>query len=592
MAVALDLDLSLNHLSRVRAELFDYRDKWYDIGIEFGLPKDKLEDIKQKASNKDACECLLRMLIEWLKAKELNPSWRNVSQVVQKHSLKKFLATEKTKNQPMPSLNHDQPDGSMKVHGPMVEPLEETDGTHIVHRDQVDGVADDPLSPDDLAKVRMELVQVQTKWYDIGLDLGLPVNILETIKQESQDITECLRSMLLEWLKMTALKPNWKKLIDVLQNKVINEGALAVAIENKYGVNQISQSPTLELTSSPSGAESQSSIPAQSVQINWKTGPKAPTALDLDSCAVKGNSVYYYCNTSNDIFKFNTEREEWSAVSPMCPQKSLTLVVIEGMLCAVGGEDVQEQQQQQTMDQENDSDKRSPIRGLMSKGPFKHWAEYFPQLTTQRSYVAAAYTQGVLIIAGGVTQSPHDDKTMNTQLVEILDVNKKQWYTTCNLPYPIRRPSIVTCGSDIFISGIYDNQVYTTSLTSLLLNASKITENDQTTDTDHESVWQLTTACPTSNVYLAELDGKPITIGGLESENRYSKEIHIYDKDSDVWNSIGEVSHPQRFSQVAVLAEDKLVLAVGWTMDGFVDTVEIGTIERSQDSESQLKACS
>ena len=269
----------------------------------------------------------------------------------------------------------------------------------------------------------------------------------------------------------------------------------------------------------------------------------------------------------------------------MCPQKSLALVVVEGILCAVGGEDIQEEH---NADQENENDKRSPIRSLMSKGKFKHWAEYIPQLTTQRSHVAAVYMQGVLIIAGGVIQSPHGDSTTNTQLVEILDINKKQWYTTCNLPYSIRRPSIITCGTDVFISGAYDNKVYTTSLTSLLLNASRHAENCPPTDADQESIWKPIAACPTSNVYLAELDGKPIAVGGLESENSYSKEIYMYDRDKDkeVWNSIGEVSKPQRFSQVAVLAEDKIVLAVGWTPEGFVDTVEIGTIDRSQEMES------
>lgn len=84
MAVALDLDLSIKHLSRVRAELFDYRDKWYDIGVEFGLPRDKLDNIKEQASNKDARECLLRMLIEWLRAQELKPSWTKVSHAVEK----------------------------------------------------------------------------------------------------------------------------------------------------------------------------------------------------------------------------------------------------------------------------------------------------------------------------------------------------------------------------------------------------------------------------------------------------------------------------------------------------------------------------
>ena len=591
MAVALDLDLSLSHLSRVRAEVFDYRDQWYKIGIEFGLQRDKLDNIKQQVSNQDARECLLRMLIEWLRSKDLQPRWRKVSQVVQKYSLEKILAAEKKKITSIPSADPNQPDGSMQVYLPSMQPLEETDGVYIAHQNQVNGLSDEPLLLDDLSKVRTELFEVQTKWYDIGLDLGLPVSTLETIKQECQDIPECLRKMIQEWLKMIDPQPSWRKLIDVLQNKVINEGALAVAIAEKYGIIPRASSPTVELGSptppsiqpnSPA-AQSQSSLPAQNLQINWKIGPKAPTTFDFDSCAVKGNSIYYYCTTLNGIFKFNAEKEEWSTVHPVCPQKSFTVVIVEGMLCAVGGEDVEDEQ---SSEQDNVG-KRSPIRGLMSKGPFKHWTEYFPQLTTQRNYVAAVYTQGVLIIAGGIMQSSQGKESSNAQLVEILDIKNRQWYTTCNLPYSIRRPSIIICDNNVFITGAYDKQVYTTSFTSLLLNASKLADNGKVTDADQqESIWQPTIACPTSNVYLAELDGKPIAVGGLEAENSYSKEIYMYDMDKDVWNSIGEVSNPQRFSQVAVLAEDKIVLAVGWTMDGFVDTVEIGTIDRSQDSES------
>lgn len=129
--------------------------------------------------------------------------------------------------------------------------MDEIDGGHVTHYDQVDGATDDILSINDLSKVRMELVEVQTKWYDIGLDLGLPVNTLDTIQQECQDTTECLRRMLFEWLKTPTLQHSWKNLIDVLQNKVINEGALAASIAQKYGMIQTSPSPTLERTPPP-----------------------------------------------------------------------------------------------------------------------------------------------------------------------------------------------------------------------------------------------------------------------------------------------------------------------------------------------------
>ena len=317
------------------------------------------------------------------------------------------------------------------------------------------------------------------------------------------------------------------------------------------------------------------------VEIKWRKGPKAPTAFDFNSCAVKGNIVYYYCAAMNNVFEFDVDKEEWSVLSPVCPQRFFTLVIIEGMLCVVGGED--SEGAQHTTDEDH-PDKRSPIRGLMSgpEGKFKQWVEYFPRVRTLRCYVAATYMQEALIIAGGTIRLPQGEDVSNSQSVEVLYINNKQWYTACDLPYPIQRPSIVSCSNKIFINGAYDKQVYMTSLTEILLNATRQSDSNKTPDEDHSerSIWKPLTFCPTSNIYLDKLDGKLITVGGLISEDKCSKDVYTYDIDSNEWNVIGEVSVPQRFSRVSVLPEDKVILAVGWTLNHFDDTVEIGTIER------------
>lgn len=261
----------------------------------------------------------------------------------------------------------------------------------------------------------------------------------------------------------------------------------------------------------------------------------------------------------------------------MCPQKFFTLVNVDGMICAVGGEDCKEEIREQDLDGTK-SAKRSPIRGLMSESRFKHWAEYFPPLPTQRNYVAVVYTQGVLIIAGGTTNQSTGEDTRNSQSVEILDVNSKQWYTTSSLPHRIQRPSMIATSNHIFINGAYDKQVYYTSFTHLLLTATRSACSDE--PRNGEQIWKPIAPCPTSNVYLSQLDEKPIVVGGLISKGHCSKDIHMYNIDENRWLVVSEVSVPQRFSQVTVSPDNTIILAVGWTLDSFDDAIEIGNIDR------------
>ena len=268
--------LSINDLSKVRAELFEVREKWYNIGTDLGLTQDTLEKIQQNVESKDPNECLLRMLLEWLKATDLSPTWRKLSKAVQQSQVVDKAVTGSTtgeENDGMPTLNPshvpvDSGDSATFTPSPSPSQLPTPVSSNLpplptvqnlsqnplavplssLHtEDKIISPLDQPLSTDDLSKVRGELFQVQVKWYDIGLDLGLPVNTLETIRQECQDLGECLRKMILEWLKAVDLQPTWRKLVDVLQNRVINEGVLAIKITQDYNI----PSPTLSASPTP-----------------------------------------------------------------------------------------------------------------------------------------------------------------------------------------------------------------------------------------------------------------------------------------------------------------------------------------------------
>ena len=85
-----------------------------------------------------------------------------------------------------------------------------------------------PLTKKDLVKVRGLLYDVRRKWYDIGLELGIPATELDNIKiQYHNDLDDCLREVVRMWLKSCDIPPTWQALANALQAKAVNEKALA-----------------------------------------------------------------------------------------------------------------------------------------------------------------------------------------------------------------------------------------------------------------------------------------------------------------------------------------------------------------------------
>ena len=90
------------------------------------------------------------------------------------------------------------------------------------------------LCLNDLRQVLSELFPVRTKWYNIGLELAVPVETLETIKSENKDdLGACLRETLLCSLKSANPKLTWKRITEALASVLVGEGQLAKELEIK-----------------------------------------------------------------------------------------------------------------------------------------------------------------------------------------------------------------------------------------------------------------------------------------------------------------------------------------------------------------------
>ena len=90
------------------------------------------------------------------------------------------------------------------------------------------------LSVNDLGVVMEELNNVSAKWYNIGLQLGVSVGTLKTIKKQYNDPSDCLTETLTSWLQTCVPPPTWANIAEALRSSVVGEARLAADLEHKY----------------------------------------------------------------------------------------------------------------------------------------------------------------------------------------------------------------------------------------------------------------------------------------------------------------------------------------------------------------------
>ena len=93
----------------------------------------------------------------------------------------------------------------------------------------------------DLDLLTQELTGVKQKWYEIGVDLGLPSTV-ENIRSKYSDSDVCLRKMLKKRLQFTTTRRN---IVDSLRSPGVRESQLADQLEAKYCPSEFSNNNIL-----------------------------------------------------------------------------------------------------------------------------------------------------------------------------------------------------------------------------------------------------------------------------------------------------------------------------------------------------------
>ena len=97
-----------------------------------------------------------------------------------------------------------------------------SDKTYII-----DSACAGEVSVKDLCKVLRASWEARTKWYYIGLELGIDPETLNTIKGNNDNIDDRFQAMLTAWLKMVDPKPTWEALAEALRSPTVGYEHLA-----------------------------------------------------------------------------------------------------------------------------------------------------------------------------------------------------------------------------------------------------------------------------------------------------------------------------------------------------------------------------
>ena len=90
------------------------------------------------------------------------------------------------------------------------------------------------LSEADLSAVLQDIHPARTKWYNIGLQLGVLATDLDAIRAQYANPEDDLCEMLKKWLKVADPVPTWEAVVNALKNVTVEEFQLAERLQQKH----------------------------------------------------------------------------------------------------------------------------------------------------------------------------------------------------------------------------------------------------------------------------------------------------------------------------------------------------------------------
>ena len=261
---------------------------------------------------------------------------------------------------------------------------------------------------------------------------------------------------------------------------------------------------------------------------------------------------------SRQVFQYNPKQDTWSQL-PVCPTRYFGLAQLDGKLVTVGGED------------HNQTD--IPINDVFIFQESETWENsIIPPLPTACFYPTAFNYKSTLVVSGGITHWPTDNKLKTrTNVVEVFQTKMYQWYRAEPLPVAHSSMSCAIVNDTCYLiggtTGAASRRAYCTSVSNLISRALP-PNHPETSSTPQASpsppTWQVLPECPLSYFTAAELGGCLLAIGGVNDSNSPSSAVHMYSPSTNSWVRISSGDLPvPRNSAAAKQLEGGEVIFVG-----------------------------
>ena len=271
---------------------------------------------------------------------------------------------------------------------------------------------------------------------------------------------------------------------------------------------------------------------------------KGRTPLKMAAGSATTNHLFAYFTTFglNNIYSYHLREDDWEKLPP-CPFYDSALIIINGELTAVGGE----------------NGSYSCTNKLVTLRQ-RHWVEEYPPMNTARSHAAVVSSSDgdyIIVIGGDVGGDRWTTK------VELFQVSSRRWHQLTDLPQPLPDPSATISGNQLHVIG-RDANGYSCSLQALLSSDRPITSQSIV---PHLISWTSLPHLPMKYSTAATLYGQLIIIGGSSMKSIYQ----LIKLEELQWVKIGSMSHGRSRCLVVSPSPDKMMIVGGRGAENLVE---------------------
>ena len=565
--------LNIDHLGDVRAELYEARTKWYDIGLALKVPVTTLDSIEGQFGNHS--DKLRETLKVWLKTAR-KPTWQDVvgvlkspvvgelklaSDIEAKHCT--TAETGQASGQMMPEVRQPQ----LTTRATELHTLQQAlqDSRELRIKDQQDSQrridtlqqelqTKDQQLQDSQRQFQRNLLQHEQANKHLQDTVGQLRRDLQQAVEEKQAGERRLRELNQQLLKMPQVRARPHETITPPRPE----------LQQPQKEQHATRDRQLQPMKRPGPLPQKTVMQPKAIgDMRWQRESKAPETMRRGSAAADSNMAYFHGNDSTTVHSYDSNTQEWSRL-PAAPHTHSTLVVVHHVLTMVGG---------QISGGATDS-----LLSLMGEGRDIKWLPNLPAMPTKRYVTAAVCSGHSLIVAGGY------DGRNKLSTVEVLDTDTRQWSIASALTHPFFRATISICGERLYMLGGLDQAGYSTrsvlscSISELLQSCQPqpLAGKLRTAPANQSTIWRRVADAPHYWSSCATLCGQLVAVGGYEAFKNTSA-IAGYNETTDSWEAMGDM--PTARCQALVVILNGKMMVVGGGVGGWrgtaTDVVEI-----------------